>query len=137
MNKHNIEIDKDLIIGSNFGEIEAGKKTAKQLFALNKDVTAIFAANDLIAIGIMQFCKENSIRIPDNVALVGFDNIKMSSMLEVPLSSVAIPYKRIASTVVNRMLEKIKNNKKAGCKNILLPCEFIVRKSTGIARRLQ
>jgi LacI family repressor for deo operon, udp, cdd, tsx, nupC, and nupG len=70
---------------------ESGYKAAKKLFGLKNRPTAIFASNDLMAFGAIYAAKEMGLKVPDDVAVLGFDNIPLSSYFEPTLTTVEIP----------------------------------------------
>jgi LacI family transcriptional regulator len=92
--------------------------------------SAIFASTDMQAVGIMKAAKELSIAVPGELALVGGDDIELAAYLEVPLTTFCQPSPEIAKRVVEILVARI-NGDRAGAKQVVLPPEFIVRKSSG------
>lgn len=80
----------------------------------NRDTLAscYFADNDLIAIGAVKALKENGFKIPNDISIIGFDDIPMSACVEPPLSSVHVPIDRLANIAVKCLTETIRNNGK-------------------------
>ena len=102
--------------------IKNGYQLAKQLFAQEgNDFTAIFASTDTNALGIMQAAEELGIRIPEDISLLGFDNIRDASLPRIHLSSVEQPFKMLASVAVDCLLDKISNDQAGYSHRILYP----------------
>jgi len=97
-----------------------------------KPPTAIFAASDGFALGAMNAIRELGLQIPQDVAVVGFDNLKYASLLEVPLTTVAQPFREIGEKAVEILMNKIQNND-APLQQLILAPELIIRKSCGAA----
>lgn len=101
--------------------IKYGYQLAKQLFAQERKFSAIFAATDTNALGIMQAAEENGIRIPEDVSLLGFDNIRDSGLPRINLTTVEQPKKMLASVAVDSLLDKIQNELEGYTHRILTP----------------
>jgi LacI family transcriptional regulator len=87
----NLEVDKSLIIPCALGTIEEGKSATQKLLAQGTRPDAIFATNDPAAMGAMQAIKEAGLRIPEDIAVVGFSNWFFTALLDPPLTSVDQP----------------------------------------------
>ena len=101
--------------------IKYGYQLAKQLFAQERKFTAIFAATDTNALGIMGAAEENGIRIPEDVSLLGFDNIRYSSLPRINLTTIEQPMKMLASVAVDSLLDKIQSELAGYSHRILTP----------------
>lgn len=101
--------------------IKYGYQLAKQLFAQNRCYSAIFAATDTNALGIMQAAEESGIRIPEDISLLGFDNIRDSSLPRINLTTIEQPKKMMASVTVDSLLDKIQNELSGYTHRILTP----------------
>ncbi len=105
-------------------DIETGRLGAEHLFG---KVTAIFSFNDLQAYGVMEKARERNIKIPQDVSLIGFDDIFYSSILETKLTTVKQPLEKMSRAASNLLVELIDNaNKK---KNLSFAGKFIIRDS--------
>lgn len=91
LKEHNMPVKENMIIECPNGSLEDGKKATKKLLSLNPIPDAIFANNDLLAMGAMLAIKEKGLKIPQDVALMGFSNWFFSQLLDPPLSSVDQP----------------------------------------------
>lgn len=122
-----IEINKDLIFESDFTE-KGAYLTAKKLIKENKKITAIFAANDLMALGIIKSLKDAGIKIPQDLSLIAFDAIKLGEYINPPLTTVKNTSLEKGEKAVE-LLTKIIEGQKITSRQILFPPELIIRDS--------
>ena len=108
---------------------ENGYSAAKKLFNNNKKITAIFACNDAMAIGVMQYLKEKKIKIPEDISIIGFDDVEADLSLDPPLSTISVKKTDMGIEAIHLMAEVL-NNKVKSIKKVLVPVELISRKST-------
>ena len=101
--------------------IQYGYQLARQLFSQPMDYTAIFAATDTNALGIIQAAEERCIRIPEDLSLLGFDNIRDGGLPRIGLTTVEQPKKLLASMAVDSLLDKIENELSGYTHRILTP----------------
>ncbi len=106
-----------------------GYSAAQRLFNDNNNITAIFACNDAMAIGAMQFMKDKGIKIPDDCSIIGFDDVVSDSAIEPALSTVRVPKMEMGTEAMKLMAHLVKNNIK-GNQKILIPVELVIREST-------
>jgi LacI family transcriptional regulator len=126
----NIPLKNNLIIiDAPYPDRQNGYNSAKRLFAKNKNVTAIFACNDAMAIGVMHYLKDKGYLIPDDVSLIGFDDVEADLMLNPLLTTVRVPKIELGAEAF-RLIVNILKNKKSTPKKILVPVELIIREST-------
>ena len=109
-------------------ERDQGYEYASDLIAAG--VTAIFAHNDLMAIGVIDYCNQKGIEIGKDLALIGFDDREISSVCRPTLSSVALPLFDIGHTAATVMMDIIKDNQKPEKHEFLLGCSIVEREST-------
>ncbi len=109
----NIPIQENLIYEGDFHR-ESGMEALPYL--LGRGVTAIFAFNDMMALGVYKQAGYYNLSIPDNLSLVGYDDIFISDFLTPPLTSIEQPVKSLADEAVNQVLQAIQ--KKRGSKSI-------------------
>lgn len=103
---------------------EATKKLMK-----SQGVTAIFAANDAMAVGVLRALHELGLRVPQDVSVVGFDNIQESSMLIPGLTTVSQDFSRIGHELLALLIQLIKDDKATPRRSELI-LELVVREST-------
>ncbi len=130
LEKAGIDLQPDLIISdSPYPDRQNGYNSAQKLFDRNKNITAIFACNDAMAIGAMQFMKDREYKIPGDVSIVGFDDIESDMMIDPPLTTVRVSKIELGTEALRIMVQNLKQ-KKFTPKKILIPVELIIRKST-------
>lgn len=133
LQEHNIPFEKELIATCPSGTIDEGKVATEKLLQLKKRPDAIFASNDPSAMGAMQAIKEAGLKMPDDVALVGFSNWFFSSLMDPPLSSVDQPGFEMgqeAAKLLIRQIEKQDNNAEFAPETKVLKTRLIVRQSS-------
>ncbi len=87
---------------------------------------AIFAANDLLAIGVLQALRTGGVAVPADIALIGYDDIDFATSTEVPLSSIRQPSRALGHTAVDLLLERV-NNPDSQAQHIVFQPELVVR----------
>lgn len=110
LEKYNIPVRSELTLTSKLMEND-GIENAKKLLALQIPVDGIFSSNDTAAISALQYLKEKGIKIPQDIAIVGFSNEPISSAIEPSLTTIDQPAFEIGKTAMNLLLSKIKNKK--------------------------
>jgi LacI family transcriptional regulator len=108
---------------------EEGARACDELLAAAPDLTAIVAANDLMAIGCYDTLEERRLTCPDGISIVGFNDMPFVGRLRPPLTSVRVPQREIGTVAADILLEQLDGGRAAT--EILLPPTLIVRGSTG------
>ncbi len=130
---NNITLEPELTAGDGWLE-EDGYKAGRTLLELapEKRPTAIFAVNDLCAFGVLQAIKEKGLKVPEDVALIGFSDVKAASIATVSLTTVRQPTREIGKQAVRILLEEIENRTSdMKTKKVILKPELVIRKSCG------
>jgi DNA-binding LacI/PurR family transcriptional regulator len=129
-----LRIDPDLIV-----QIDADDPTprlgypfAKQLLARQKPFTALFAYNDISAIGAIRALQEHGLRVPQDVSVVGFDDIPGAAFYSPSLTTVRQPLNRMGEVAAQSLLERIEGKKEYPSEIAIEP-EFVARESTANA----
>ena len=120
--------DEKLIFYGDF-TIKSGYQMMKTVIESFKGVDAIFACNDIIAIGAMQAASEMGIRIPEHISVVGFDDIFISQFLKPSLTTVKAPLYEEGKTAAEILLDRIKGNKEDMPKRVIVETNLIIRDS--------
>lgn len=120
-------------------EVEGGYIAAKQLLRTQSTPTAIFAANDLMAMGALEAIKSEGLRVPQDIAIVGYDNIKMSNLVEPKLTTVFNPVYKMGLTAARLLFDSLvrNQNKNTSVREIFLKPNLVVRKSCGNEDRIR
>jgi DNA-binding LacI/PurR family transcriptional regulator len=92
--------------------------------------TAIFCANDLLALGVLQGLTARGLRVPDDVALLGYDDIEYAAGAAVPLSSVRQPREQLGRTAAQLLLEESTDREHHQHRHVVFQPELVVRQST-------
>ncbi|MER5275106.1 LacI family DNA-binding transcriptional regulator [Streptomyces sp. NPDC002809] len=123
-----LEPDERLIAPADFSE-EGGVRAMRELLARRPDVDAVFAASDLMAAGARQVLREAGRRIPEDVALVGFDDSSVARHMDPALTSVRQPIEEMGREMTRVLLAEIagENTERP---QIVLPTELVVRDSS-------
>lgn len=128
LEKHKIHSSEELIVSSDF-TTEGGFKCAKELLKLEEKPTAIFAANDDMAVGVIQAVQKQGLRVPQDVAVVGFDNIQISRIIQPKLTTIDQPIFQIGMKSMELIMTCLE-----GClpeeKRIVLDAKLSIREST-------
>jgi LacI family transcriptional regulator len=120
--EHGIELRKEYIAFGNFRRL-SGREAMEELLKTSPLPTALFAANDKMAIGALQVAKEKGIRVPDDFAIVGFDGIEAVKYTDPPIPTVEQPLEELGKMAAESLVEKIKGGE---TKKIILPCRLKV-----------
>ncbi len=109
---------------------ESGYSAMQQLLSLPVLPTAVFACNDLMAIGAMQAVKQSGLRIPEDMAVVGFDDITAASWVSPTLSTVAQYPGEMGTHLAKAIFERIHGDYNGPSRRIEIPCRLVEREST-------
>ena len=101
----------------------------RQLLELAPHPTAVFAANDLIAIGALRAIREADLRVPDDIAVVGFDDIPAAQLVSPALTTVAQFSEKLGRRAAEMVLERLDGRVHQGGRSEMMPFELIVRQS--------
>jgi LacI family transcriptional regulator len=132
---HGLDSDEALAVPSDYGT-EAGRLAAAAIFDRRPRPTAVIACNDMNAIGIMEVAHERGIRVPEDVSLVGADDIPFASFSGVNLTTTKPPRRKMGARAAAMLLRMIAGDDLAAEAHIF-SSQFVVRGSTGPAPRLR
>lgn len=129
LQKHNLPVDNDLIKGreSNF---KSGVELAQELLDMQERPTAIFCGNNLLTLGSLETLLKQNIRIPEEIAIVGFDDVYWASSLNPPLTAVRQHGFEIGHRATELLCQRILNPTRLPV-NMIIKTELMVRKSCG------
>lgn len=108
-----------------------GEEAAKKILDSNVMPTAIFCANDLLALGVMRALQANKVRIPEQVSVLGYDNIEFAPSAAVPLSSIAQPSYQMGVTAADLLLNECEDGENHEHQQIRFQPQLVERASTG------
>lgn len=124
---HGIPFDPQLVQEGDFFR-PAGYTGARVLLNLPDPPTAIFAANDVMAFGVMEAVRECGLRIPDDISIMGFDNISEAANVHPPLTTIQQPLEEMGRIATRMLLERIEKPELAPTR-VELPTSLVVRQS--------
>jgi DNA-binding LacI/PurR family transcriptional regulator len=146
LREHDLPIDQKLIAGPSSqlgpgqlgpGQVGPGYSTQddgyagmKRLLALKKRPTAVFARNDFTAMGAICAIRDAGLSIPEDVAIVGFDNVPLAAYTAPPLTTVDQPTKEQGREAAHLLLERIEGERARERREICLDCHLVIRQST-------
>jgi LacI family transcriptional regulator len=125
-----LEPDDDKVIWGEFTQ-ESGRKMTKQVLAAIPRPTAIFAANNFIAIGALRAIREAGLQVPEDISLVSFDSLSEALSAEPFFTNVAQPTYEMGFQAAQILISRMSGNDSEDFRSILLPTELIVRQSSG------
>ena len=132
-----LPFDPSLAVACEKQTEEGGYRATRLLFGRRKIQTALFCFNDAIAIGAMRAILEMGLSIPRDVSLVGFDDVPITSMLRVPLTTVAQPIRRMGEAAVELITERIREGPARPHRHIVLETKLVLRESTAAPREME
>jgi DNA-binding LacI/PurR family transcriptional regulator len=108
----------------------SGYAAGRELVASGERVTAVFAANDDMAIGLIRALTEAGLRVPDDVSVVGFDDVPVAAYVTPPLTTVRQPFDAVAQEGLKRLVHAIENPDEDPLPPSDPPVDLVVRSST-------
>jgi LacI family transcriptional regulator len=102
-----LQVDPKLILDPKGGSVAAGYWAMEELCGRRLGFSAVFCSNDSLALGVMRYCVKHGLRVPEDVAIVGFDNIEFGEYAATPVSTVNYDVRRVTQLAIERVLELI------------------------------
>ncbi len=129
LTENRIELDESLVVQGDFSEL-SGHLAVTQLLALESRPTAIFAANDSMAIGALSALRENDLRVPHDMAVAGFDDIPLARYMNPPLSTVHVDISQLGARAAALLLLSLQKNGRPH-QHLQLSTTLVIRASCG------
>ncbi|HEU67798.1 MAG TPA: LacI family transcriptional regulator [Candidatus Acetothermia bacterium] len=126
--EHGLPLHRRWAVFASFAQ-EAGRDWGRTLLSQNDRPTAIFAANDMIALGVMEAAEELGLTIPGDLSLVGFNDISYASLPRIQLTTVAQPTQEMGRIAAEHLLGAIERGRQRRLARILRP-RLVVRRTT-------
>lgn len=127
--EHSIPVDENLIRRGE-SSIQGGIEQMDALLSSSQELSAVFCAGDTMAMGAIKALKKQGLRVPQDVAVVGFDDIELSAFWEPALTTIRQPKKQIGQAAFRKLLSMIKKESPLNTRDIL-PYELVIRESCG------
>lgn len=124
-----LDIDDELCVSGGF-RFEDGVGAGRALLSLPRRPTAIFAYNDIMAIGALQAARELNVLVPDDLAIVGFDDIPVASYVTPGLTTIRLPKYRIGTLAAETLLGRVRGEIEGPQHHEVLEVELIIRGSS-------
>ena len=125
--RYKIPFDAELVAERPF-EIEASANAATRLVSLAKPPTAIFCANDIQALGTLFACQRLKIRVPEDLSIIGFDDLPITRIVNPPLSTVHVPARQMGNAAADALIDAARKN--IPVRSQTIRTELIMRDST-------
>ena len=126
--QHHIPLEEILIRSGDFTET-GGYESMRELLTLTPRPSAVFAANDLMALGAMMAIREAGLRVPDDIAVAGFDDIPAARLVYPSLTTIAQFQHRLGQRAAEMLFERLNGMAPPGARREEMPYELIVRES--------
>ncbi|MBU1097070.1 MAG: LacI family transcriptional regulator [Ignavibacteriae bacterium HGW-Ignavibacteriae-2] len=123
-----IRIKKSWIVEGNFSK-ESGEEACRKLIDSKDKPEAIFAANDMMALGCYEAIQSKGLKIPKDIGVVGFDDILLARFMNPPLTTVKVHINELGIMAAELLISKIENNNSSANRKIKVSSELVIRKS--------
>lgn len=131
LKKNNVDVDDDLIIEAISLNAEEGLRLAEQVLSLDNPPDGIFCANDTAAVSAIQYAKQKGIRIPEELAIIGFNNDPICEIIDPPLSSVEHPAVEMGEAAIKQALGMLEGEIETdSATRVTLDTQVVVRASS-------
>lgn len=131
LKKYNLPIDEEIIVHLDAVTFEEGIKATNKLLDMKNPPDGIFSAGDITAIGAIQSAKKRGVKIPEELAIIGFNNDPISSIVDPGLSTITHPAFKMGKTSAEKILRFLKSDNKDEITEItFLDTEVLVRESS-------
>ncbi|MGI5915956.1 MAG: LacI family DNA-binding transcriptional regulator [Anaerolineae bacterium] len=126
---HGLRWDSRYVVRGDF-EAESGRRAMQELLALPKPPDVVFACSDLMAIGAIQTIQSHGLSVPDDIAVVGFDDIEQAARANPPLTTIRQAINEMGVEAVRLLMQCI-NDPQRTPETIVLPTSLVIRRSCG------
>ncbi|MGF1684790.1 HTH-type transcriptional repressor PurR [Photobacterium minamisatsumaniensis] len=127
MSEADLEVHPDWVLEGDF-ECESAVEAAEKFIAMDKRPTAIFCFNDIMAMGMISTFSQAGIRVPEDISIIGYDNIDLAPYFSPPLTTIHQPKRRLGKTAIEILLERVKDKDHEHRIFEMIP-ELVIRKS--------
>ena len=131
--KHGLPLQPDWMVEADVS-ISGGEAGMTHLLAPAKRPTAVLTVNDLVALGAISTCRSQGLRVPDDLSIVGFDDIPFAAVAVPPLTTVAQPAYELGARAAELLLRRMRDPDAPG-QQAVLECHLVVRQTTAPVSR--
>ena len=128
LEQEGVLLDRRLVVPGGLHQPQ-GRAAGHELLEVPDPPTAIFAANDFCAFGVIEAVRERGLRVPDDVSVIGFDDVPMASQVHPPLTTVRHPLHDLGQTAVQRLIQLIRGHTLEH-PEVVLPSSLMIRGSS-------
>ena len=128
--RNRLPLRQELVAEASDFSPEEGRRAAHALLESSPDLAAIFAVSDTLALGVLQAARQRRLRVPEEVAVVGYDDIEMAAFAEPPLTTVAAPAFAMGEQAM-RMLPMLRGRARPTPERLRLKTTLVIRRSCG------
>jgi LacI family transcriptional regulator len=125
-----VDVPDDWKVDGRYTE-QGGAEAAARICAAEPRITAIFAGNDKMALGAMHYLAGRGVRVPDDVSVMGFDDIQHTAYVNPSLTTVHLPLYEVGERACDRLIQRIRNKQTSVAEK--LPTHVVLRESTAMA----
>lgn len=129
---HGLAVNKALIVEGDFTEV-GGYLAMRQLLSAKPD--AVFAASDVMALGAMRAVREAGLRVPEDIAFVGFDDLPLASLSDPPLTTIHQPISEFGEKAIEILIDLIENGIMPA-RQTIMDTKLVVRESCGATHKM-
>jgi DNA-binding LacI/PurR family transcriptional regulator len=130
LGERGVDPESVLIVEGNLG-IDGGREALPAIVQAASRPTAVFAANDLTALGLVWEARKHGVRIPEDLSVVGLDDIEPAGQITPPLTTIALPRYQMGALAMRTLLDLIRAEQSGGVMRHIMPTRLVVRESTG------
>jgi LacI family transcriptional regulator len=127
LEEHDLDVDPGMVQYC-VPTVDGGRDATRCLIMENPEVTALFCFNDLVAIGAIQCCHQLGHTVPDDIAIIGYDDIPMASWVTPALTTIKVNFESMGKAATKLLINHI-NECQEGCNSLVLDPQLIVRES--------
>ncbi len=135
LRENNIELNEELIVVSGLSYQE-GRESMEKLLDGTLMPQAVFCANDTSAVGVVQCIKKRGLKVPGDIALVGFNDDPIASIIDPPLTTIAQPSEEMGKIAAQQILKKLRNPKLVKSETIVLKSNLVLRSSSVVSKKI-
>jgi LacI family transcriptional regulator len=133
LRRRGIKFDKNRVVFADAFSIVGGAKACRELLDRDVEFTAVFAGNDLIAIGCLETLRDDGLKVPEDVSLAGYNDLLLVDKLNPSLTTVRVPKYEMGVTAARLLLARMRGDDETDS-HVKLEPQLIVRQSTGPPR---